>query len=931
MATELVGRDRELDNLAGWLDEAFCGSPRLVQLSGDAGVGKSTLAAAMVRAAQGRGCAVTVGRATELDGAPPFRPWQQILGTIDGSALLDPVASLDPAVDRFACFDAVLDHLLAAAVDADGLLVVLEDVHRGDEPSIRLLAHVGEGLTSAPICVLMTGRSRNVEQSGVWAATAPVLARLPGARRLELAGIGSTAVAELLGPGHPDGAATRVFEVTGGNPLFVRELARHVDAGGDLDRIPTSVVDAVRVRLADRTDRCVEALRVAAVIGREFSAGVLATALGVAARTCLEAIEEAERAGFVESMGHGRFRFVHILVRDAVEADLGAADLAGTHRRIAEAIEVEVGAGDEHLADLARHWAASAVLGDGDIAARWCERAAAAADRHLAWEDAARLYDRAAAVAGPGADPVDRHRWLLGSARARLHCDDISTAVDLCVRAVDEIRDLHRADLLAEAALVIEGRGGPPMARLRDLADEALTAVDAEDDALRARLLGQLAACSFYVEPSVMVDLSAAAMDAAQRSGDPLALVSAARARQMATAGPEHAEERLGLASVIGAAGRSLSRPSVIQWEPIWRIDALVELGRLPEAVAELVELRRRIEDVGLPMSRFHLYRIEALLAQATGRFADALVWGQRTCDVFSLFEDPLGGAAMLNGLRTHVGLHTGIDSELLDDFDAIDLDRAPPFLGDLPLLQPVLVLLSAGQPDRARLLYDRMAPVATWDPPRFLWLHLHSLRLVAAIGLDRTDDVDALADELDRHRDVHVAAGAGGLTYSGPIQLWTGTAASARKRWDSSVHDLREAYRLCADNGAKGFAVQAGVELARALLQRDGSDDVAAAGTVLAGVEPLAATLGMAPWATAITDLRQQLASSGADPGPDTGPLSPREFEVAGLVAQGLTNRAIAEQLFLSPRTAQNHVQHILTKLGATRRAQIATWYARR
>jgi DNA-binding NarL/FixJ family response regulator len=86
-----------------------------------------------------------------------------------------------------------------------------------------------------------------------------------------------------------------------------------------------------------------------------------------------------------------------------------------------------------------------------------------------------------------------------------------------------------------------------------------------------------------------------------------------------------------------------------------------------------------------------------------------------------------------------------------------------------------------------------------------------------------------------------------------------------------------------------------------------------------------------MAPWCTSIDELRRALARATRTASGDAGPLSPRELEVAGLVAEGLTNRAIAERLFLSERTAQNHVQHILTKLGAANRAQIATWYARR
>jgi DNA-binding CsgD family transcriptional regulator len=425
--------------------------------------------------------------------------------------------------------------------------------------------------------------------------------------------------------------------------------------------------------------------------------------------------------------------------------------------------------------------------------------------------------------------------------------------------------------------------------------------------------------------------LSATSMEAAQRCGDPLAQVAAARARQLALAGPEHADERLRLAGVIGEAGRALRRPSVAQWEPIWRIDALVELGQLPEARAELVELRRRVDEIGLPMSRFHLLRTETLLAQGAGRFADALDLGRQTCELFSRYEDPLGGQAMLATLRTIIGLHAGFDEEIARAFDEIDLTLAPPFLGDLPLLGPLVGVLGHGDTDQARHLYDRMAPVAAWEPPRFLWLHLTSLRLWAAIGLGRTDDVAALAAVLDDHRGLHVAAGAGGLTYGGPVELWTGLAALALEQWNAAVDDLGEAQRVCRQNGAAGFAVQAGVEQARARLARDGDGDREAAVATLAAVRPSADALGMAPWCDAIDQLDLGSGAAHASDVVDPGPLSPREYEVAGLVAEGLTNQAIAERLFLSVRTAQNHVQHILTKLGLSNRAQIATWYARR
>ena len=918
MAGGLVGRDHERAQLDRWVDEARGGAPRVVLVTGDAGIGKSALAGAL--SASSTMGTVAMGRTTELDGAPPFRPWRQILRALDAESLLDPVAGAAEQ-DRFARFDAVVERLVAAAGD-DGLLVVFEDAHRADPSSVRLLAHVAEALAEGPVCLVVTARGRGIEQSEAFRGSVAALSGQPGSRRLDLAGLDEHAVSAIAGPTLDAASVQRLATVTRGNPLFVTALAQHLAEGGDPDRLPGSVLDLVRARVEARSGSCIEVLRLGAVIGRDFPAGLIATALDLGAMACLDAIEEAERAGLVEPAGTaGWFRFAHIVVRDAIEGDLGARQLADAHRRVAVAIETYEGFGEDHVADLARHWDAASVLGDSTVAAEWCERAAAAADRRLAWEDAARLYDRAIELDGPDADPVVQHRRYLGSARARLHVDDIARTTQRCAQAADAVRSLGRADLLAEAALVVEGRAGPALLEVRSLAEEALAGCRADDFATRARLLGQLATCAFYLDPPAAGPLSDAAAQAAARSDDPLAAVAAARARQMAATGPESVEERLALAAVMADAGSTLGRPSVAQWGPIWRIDALVELGRLPDAIAELAVLRHRVAEIGHPMSQFHLARCEGLIAQATGRFDDARRWAHQSCDLFARLEDPLGARAMQAAFDTFVALHTGFTPEVAAVWDTIDLTQAPPFLGDLPVLHALVAFLGVGDAPRARAFYDRLAPVDAWQPPRFLWLHLHATRMWSAVGLGRLDDVEVLIAALDQHRGRHIATGAGGMTYHGPVELWTGIGAAALGQLDDAVADLRGAHDTCTRIGAPAFALQAGTELVRTLRRRSAPGDLAEARHLLDDLTPRAEALGT----MALVDA---LHASSPDRVSGSGQLSPREMEVAELVARGLTNRAIAGELFVSERTAQNHVQHILTKLGLANRTQIAAWY---
>ncbi|MBA2438104.1 MAG: AAA family ATPase, partial [Acidimicrobiia bacterium] len=836
---ELVGRRREGAVLSGWLDEASGGQGRLVLVRGEAGIGKTSLARALVADARARGLRVAWGPSPEHLGAPPFWPWLRVLAALGAPDLLAGSESIDPDGERFARFESVRQWL-AAPAQAGATVLVFDDAHVTDEPSLRLLAHVAAAVDELPALLLVTHRDTPADHTPGFTAVLDDLHRLPATRRLHLAGLDRPGVRELLGDAAGEQIVGHVAEVTGGNPLFVVELARHLATGGHVASVPPTLREAIDRRVGSRSGHCGDVLRTAAVIGRTFPAGLVATAMGQPALVCLQALAEAQTAGLVEASGApGTFRFVHVLVRDGVEATLGPAALAQAHRRVAEAIEAYYGAGDAQAADLARHWDQAAVLGDRRQAAAWVERAADVAERGLAWEEAARLFDRAVEVAAAQATAEERHRWLLGSARVRLHCDQVTVALERCLRAAGVVRHLGRADLTAAAALVVEGRGGPAVVALRDLCEEALVAVGPEPSVLRARLLGQLASACFYVEPERLDGLSREAMALADELDDPLAVVAATRARQMACAHPSQAAERLALAVRIGAAGRALGRPGVTVWEHIWRIDMLLELGRLPEVVAETVALHRCVEQARAPVAQWHLLRIQATTAQALGRYQEAEVLAASARDLFATIDDAYGARYMWLGFRTSVALHTGIDQEIVDGWAGFDPASGPPFLGDMSVFGPMMAFAGVGDRQRALALYDRLAPIDIWQPPRFLWTMLHSMRLHLAVALGCLADVPRLLEALGKLRGFHACASAGPIVYAGPVELWLGIGAHALGRWDHAVVDLEAALSTCRRIGARGFAVQAAVELATAWRDRGTGDDVEQATTLLAEARP--------------------------------------------------------------------------------------------
>jgi DNA-binding NarL/FixJ family response regulator len=172
-------------------------------------------------------------------------------------------------------------------------------------------------------------------------------------------------------------------------------------------------------------------------------------------------------------------------------------------------------------------------------------------------------------------------------------------------------------------------------------------------------------------------------------------------------------------------------------------------------------------------------------------------------------------------------------------------------------------------------------------------------------VGHDARERRLPLTPRVGLHPSLHFSPGRGGL--------------ATLSRLDLAVEDLQTAASICDTNGARGCAVQARVELAAALTRRQAPGDRNGALAALATAARETGPLGMVPFTEWIEQLQAQLAATLAG----DSPLSPRELEVARLVAQGLANKQIGQTLYVSERTAENHVQHILVKLGLRNRSQ--------
>jgi len=915
-----VGRRRELAWLRGWVDDARTGAGRVVLLVGEPGIGKTRLAQELAGMALGADLPVAWGRCVEAEGAPAYWPWLRVLGSldVDVEALLAGGAAAPE--ERFRLFDGSAQALRAAAAERS-LVVIVEDLHWADEPSLLLLRHLAERLNELPLLLVVT--MRDVEHSASLRRLLPDLLRAPGAERVQLRGFDLDEVGEQLGV-HA-ALAGEVLEATAGNPLFVREVARAIGEGTwSSDRPPRSVLEVVGARV-DRLAPDAKALvQAAAIVGRYFPLPLVAAVLGRPVETCLPLVDEAVAHGIVVPAGEpGVHRFVHALTRDAVEGSMSAVERLDAHRAVADAIE-SLYAPDltEHLSDLARHWLHLAPYGQGATARGWAVRAAQESVRRLAFEEGVRLY-RAALAADPATLDDEERGWVLVAlGRAAYLAGDLPASLEAASGAAEAARRVGDDLLLSEAALVVEPVPDPTVNLMTGhVCAEALRRLgDAEGELLgvRARLTAQQSHLAYYAgERGRTEQLSERALALARGSGDDGALVEALRARQEALPGRAGREERFALGGEMVEAAARTGNARTAMWGHLWRIEAFAESGAFSAADDELPSLRVAADRVGGPVAAWHCDRTGAGLAQAQGRYAEAAELGRRAFERMRPIEPPPAAGAYL-ALNIALAQHVTVTEAAADL--AISPFAAPPLFRTMGRLGRANLLLRTGHRAQAAAAYAEAGPVETWTLPPFFELPGTAYGALAALDLERHADLEVLQGRLEEFRGEHSVGNA--VAYLGPTELVLGRIAVALGRLDQGVEDLTAAVGSAERAGALGFAAEARYHLAVALLERGSAEDRRAALAVARECSSLVTTLGMTAYAGRVAALLS---------GEDVGPLSPRESEVAELVAAGRTNRQIADALVISERTAQNHVQHILTKLGFTSRSQIAAWAARR
>ena len=407
-----VGRQREMGELKACLEEALSGRGRLVTLVGEPGIGKTRTAQELATYAGLRGAQVLWGRCYEDQGVPPYWPWVQAIrsyvrerepeqlrsemgsGAADIAEIVSdvrerlpdlqhPPAQESPEQARFRLFDSITTFLKSAS-GSRPLVLMLDDLHWADKPSLLLLEFVARELAGARLLLIGTYRDMELSRQHPLAEALGELTRERLFQRILLRGLTQEDVSRFIeatsGITPPQGLVESVYQQTEGNPLFVTEVVRLLVQEGELTRerarerdswevrIPEGVREVIGRRLNRLSQRCNETLTVASVIGREFESRQLVRLVEeMSEDRLLETLEEALSARVIEELPEavGRYQFTHALIQETLSAELSITRRVRLHAQIAQALEELYGEEAEaHAAELAHHLAqASTVLG----------------------------------------------------------------------------------------------------------------------------------------------------------------------------------------------------------------------------------------------------------------------------------------------------------------------------------------------------------------------------------------------------------------------------------------------------------------------------------------------------------------------------------------------------------------------------------------
>ncbi|OBF54816.1 hypothetical protein A5787_04425 [Mycobacterium sp. 852002-50816_SCH5313054-b] len=940
----LVGREAELAAFERAWERVEGGDRQAVFIGGEPGAGKTRLAAEVAGTLAGHDVAVLVGRST-ADEDVPYAPFAEALDRLLVAAppgsMADLLADAGPQLRRMstqvdrhlpdaepvlevgsprqALFDAMTGFLRRLAVDRP-IALILDDLHWAQLPTLAMLERVLIGCADVRLLVVSTFRTTEPDRSDELTTRLAELHRFDGVRRLDLAGLDTEAIAEFvsrtqqLAPASARTTAALLRDKTGGNPFFLTELVNDLEVRGGLatlsaqHTVPASIGDAIARRLSGLGAGVRKVIEQAAVLGETFDLPALIAAGDTDLSATLAAVDAAEGVGLIRPArdSDGEFSFVHALTREAVVGGMAASRLRIMHARAAEALE---GRADPSVVPrLANHYLRAHVLGYHEQALRYAHQAARMAEKSMAYEDAARWFERAASL--PELSRADRARLDLDAAANHVRAGDFARS-----RAIYERLSAMDDPLIRLGAAVgyeeANWRRAQSDSTAADLLAAALETCGLTTDDLRyIQALGSFGrALAFAGEAERAREVGSSAIDRARAAADPAVLMHTLKASLWHGLTPELCEIQAERSAEVSRMALERRNYEVLGASSHFRAMVSYLAGSPDDLAASTADMRRAGEAIGQPVFGFVGACVEQALAFLRGDFTGAHRWADialRTGDLFDA-DDTKGS----NGVQMFMIQRETGELKNFAEF----IDGSETFAGRwVPGLLALYTELGceAGMTRALNHLINRKLGDRTNEAQ---WPMELVFMVEAALELGNREALHALRPYVSRYAGKNLVAGqfvalfGSADRYLARMAALDGDNAAAERHFGAALEMDRR----------MGSVVHISETLARKALFAAARGDTEEARSLADEARVLAAQIGQ----SRVVALVDSLLSVGPDG------LTGREVEVLRLLAEGLSNRAIGERLYISTNTAANHVRNILIKTGAANRTQAAMYAA--
>jgi len=860
-----IGREQETKELRVALNDTLAGKGHLFMLVGEPGSGKTRMTEQLATYARLCNAQVLIGRCYEGEGAPAFWPWLQIVRSYaqemepekllsamgPGAADIAQVVSeikerlpdlpapppLEPEQARFRLFDSVTTFLKNAS-KLQPLVVILDDLHWADKPSLLLLQFLARDLKDASILVIGTYRDMELGRQHPLSQTLGELSRQGLSARIVLRGLTEQDVARFIemttGIKPQEKLVRTVYQQTEGNPFFLSEIVRLLVVEGQLERpqvttasgvrIPEGVREVIGRRLDRLSDECNRILTTASVIGREFSLDALEPLSDISGDQLLELLDEAMAARVINELPQavGQYSFVHALIRETLYDEISTARRVRFHRRIGETLEQLYGnSPDSHLTELAYHFFQASPAGNGDKAIDYAIRAARRATTLLAYEEAAGHYEHARVVIElqDEVDQEQRGEMSLALGEAYTKAGNNAKAREAFLQAADIARKRGAPEQLARAALDI-GMGMAGSGKVDEIQvsmlKEALSALSEEDSALRVRLLAQLSLALYY-SPELRDDLNHQAVEMARRVDDAEATVAALYGKHLILEGTPGVEERLAVATeILEIAERGSNKEMELQIR-YRRILDLMELAEMPAVDAETEAYARLAEELRQPRYLWVTPFLKGSRALLEGRFEECAQFARQAMAIGQRAQDPtapLMFETLINVLRM-------VQGQVEDREEAIMryIENFP----EIPSMRATLANLyfRLGRREDAQREFDQVAAHDFATLPRDTsWVVTMANLAYVCSYINDVRRAAILYDQLLPYAPRQCVIG-GAAIGTGSILRFLGILATTLSRWEDAVAHFEGALLMNTRIGAIPFGALTQLEYGAMLLKR--------------------------------------------------------------------------------------------------------------